>query len=368
MGQAKRLLVVLPDPLRTYAEKGEIKPRYYNPAQVFDEVHFVSFCEEEADAASVQSVVGEAKLVTHPVGPWTAANLPSVLHRVRSVARKVSPQVVRTYSPFVSGVGAVMSGRSVGCPVVVSVHNDFDHQRRVDPRLKLRLARFSERYTLSRATRVICVTRALVAYARRYGARDIEVIYNRVDSGQFSATRDRQSGTPQRILTVGRLVPQKDHACLLKAIVGLDVELTIIGSGPLEPSLKALVSQLGLNERVRFIPAVPHSEIQRYYAEADLFAIATRYEGFCIPVLEAMASGLPVVASAIPPIEEVLGGTGCTVEHKPAAFREALCRLMENPSEYAKCHQEGLRRARELDGAQMEKKEAALYTALMEVC
>jgi glycosyltransferase involved in cell wall biosynthesis len=367
MAHGSRLLVVLPDPLREYAEKGEIKPRYYNPGEIFDEVHFVSFCEDEIDLDSVQIIVGAARMVAHPVGPWTGVRLPSVLLRIRSIARAIAPQVIRAYDPFVGGLCAVSAGRAQGCPVVISVHNDFDHLRRVERRLKPHLARFLERYTLSRATRVICVTRALVPYVLRYGAKSVEVIYNRVDLEQFGGNRRGPVDSPRRILAVGRLVPQKDHACLLKAIAGLDVELTIIGNGPLGPSLKALAVQLGIAERVRFIPAVPHTEIQRRYAEADLFAIATRYEGFCIPVLEAMAAGLPVVASAVPPIQEVLNGAGYAVEHTPERFREAIGILLKDPSEYMRCRQEGLRRASELDGAKMEQDEVDLYRNLIEM-
>lgn len=366
MTRGSRLLVVLPDPLREYAEKGEIKPRYYNPGEVFDEVHFVSFCDDEIDVDAVQVVVGAARMVVHPVGSWTVARLPSILRRIRSVAQAVAPQVIRAYDPFIGGLCAVSGGRTQGCPVVISVHNDFDHLRRVERRLKHHFARFLERYSLSRATRVICVTRALVPYVLRYGARSVEVIYNRVDLEQFGGTRRGPVGSPRRILSVGRLVPQKDHACLLTAIAGLDVDLTIIGNGPLGPSLKALAAQLGVAERVRFIPTVPHREIQRYYAEADLFAIASRYEGFCIPVLEAMAAGLPVVASDLPPIREILSGSGTLVPNSPAAVREALQTLINNPVEYDRCRREGLKRAAELDGAEMERQEATLYRQLLE--
>lgn len=306
----RRLAVVLSDPLKAYVAKGEVKPRYYNPGGLFKEVHFISFCDEDISVGSVQETVGSAQLAIHPVdfvGPWT---FPARRNRVLRVLRAIQPDVIRSYNPLIAGWFAVQAGRALGCPVVLSLHNDFDHQRRVERSLKPHFGRFLERYTLSRATRVICVTRALVPYALRHGARNVEVIYNRVYREQFGRIRRDQVGAPRRILSVGRLVPQKDHACLLKAIVGLDVDLTIIGNGPLGPSLKALAAQLGVAERVRFIPAVPHQEIQKYYAEADLFAIATHYEGFCIPVLEAMATGLPVVASAVPAIQRFSMGPG----------------------------------------------------------
>ena len=363
--QPLRLAVISPDPLKAYVAKGEVKPRYYNPENVFDEVHFISFCDEDDAGEEVQYMVGQARFSVHPVGALSLWRLPILRWRVGRLIQALRPQIIRAYDPFVGGLCAVSSGQAMGIPAVISIHNDFDQQRHVERRLRLRLGRFLERYTLSRASRVICVTRALVPYVRRYGAGDVEVIYNRVYYEQFGRTELRRDGSPRRILSVGRLVPQKDHSCLLKAIVGLNVDLTIIGDGPLRPSLEALVASLGVADRVRLIPAVPHREIQRYYAEADLFAIATHYEGFCIPVLEAMAAGLPVVASDLPPIREILGGAGHLVPHAPEAFRQALLTLINDPGEYGRCRRDGLKRAAELDGSEMERREAAFYHSVL---
>lgn len=85
--------------------------------------------------------------------------------------------------------------------------------------------------------------------------------------------------------------PPKDQACLIRAIEGLDVELHLIGDGVNRQALELLAADLGLVDRVRFLGSVPHACIQGYYARADLFALATHYEGLGMPVLEAMAAG-----------------------------------------------------------------------------
>lgn len=363
--QPSRLAVILPSPLKEYVAKGEVKPRHYNPENVFDEVHFISFCDEDDAGEEVQYMVGQARFSVHTVGRLNLLRLPFLLSRVGKLLKSLRPQAVRAYDPFVGGLLAVTGGRAVAIPSVISIHSDFERIRRVERSLRFRLGRFLERYTLSRASRVICVTRALAPYAQRFGAGSVEVIYNRVYCEQFGEAVRRREGSPRRILSVGRLVPNKDHACILRAIEGLDVDLTIIGDGPLRPSLEALAARLGMAGRVRFIPSVPHREIQRYYAEADLFAIATRYEGFCIPVLEAMAAGLPVVASDLPPIREILGGAGHLVPHAPEAFRQALLTLINDPAEYGRCRRDGLKRAAELDGLEMERQEAAFYRQLL---
>jgi glycosyltransferase involved in cell wall biosynthesis len=145
---------------------------------------------------------------------------------------------------------------------------------------------------------------------------------------------------------------------------GLDANLVLIGDGPLKARLARLVDELGMTHQVTFCSAVPHAQIQRYYRDADIFAIATHYEGFCIPVLEAMAAGLPVVASRIPPIEEIMGDTGFLVENQPAAFASALRRLVDDAALREAEGARAARRAGTMSGQVMERRERDLYAAL----
>ena len=167
------------------------------------------------------------------------------------------------------------------------------------------------------------------------------------------------------ILTVGRLIPQKYQACLIEAVARLNATLTVIGDGILRESLERLVDELQIRQQVRFIRAVPHQEIARYYAAADVFAMATHYEGFCIPVLEAMSAGLPIVVSKIPPLVEIVGDTGQLVDNDPEAFAFALQRLIDDSSLRNKMGMMARQRAATLDGSVMEQREAQLYEALM---
>lgn len=113
------------------------------------------------------------------------------------------------------------------------------------------------------------------------------------------------------------------------------------------------------------IPAVPHREIPERYRAADVFAIATHYEGFCIPVLEAMATGLPIVASDVPSIREILGDAGLLVPTRADAFRDAISRLLSDAPLRAELGARARRRALELDGARMEAMERDVYCSLL---
>ena len=353
----------LTDPLSTFLAKGEIRTRYYNPGNVFGEVHFVSPAAEDVDPGAVQALVGRARLVIHPMGSRHDPMAWLPFGPVGRIMKEVVPDVVRAYDPGVRGSLAAYWGRRARVPSLVSVHADLDEQRTHEKRVSYTVRRPFERYAMTRASAVMCVSHHVARYARRYGAANPVVIYNRVYTEEFGRQQppDRpESGVPT-ILSVGRLVPQKYQECLIRAVAGLDARLTLIGDGERRLPLGALVGELGLQQRVTFRPSVPHRDIPKWYHDADIFAIATHYEGFCIPVLEAMAAGLPVVASRIGPIEEIVGDAGMLVENTPAAFAQALQRLLADPSLRRRLGAAGAARARTMDGRVMEEREAALY-------
>lgn len=378
-----RKICVFPnDPLRAYHRKGEVKERYFNPLNLFDEVHVISLYEDDVSPEQVQTMAGDAKMFVHCVGafpgllPWRSFGY---RRRLLRLMRDIRPDVVRAYNSLGPGWLAVTTAKKLGVPSVVSLHVSYDDQRQFDPHTISRTSPFFERRCLRQADCVVCVSEYLCAYARKYGARRTEVIYNRVDTRQYQALVGGQVENSERshvptfprshekftVLWVGRFQSQKCPAVLIEAVADLDVQLVMIGDGEQREAMQALVRRLNVEDKVTFIPSVPNREIPRYYLSADVFAIATRYEGFCIPVLEAMAAGLPVVASDVPPIPEILGGTGCVVPNEPAAFREAIQRLQNASSLRVALGRRARERAESLDASIMEQRERDLYLELM---
>ena len=359
---AESKLVVIPaDPLYKYCDKGEIKARYWNPCQTFSEVHILSLAPCEVPAKSVQVLVGDARLHIHAIGTPSMWTLPFYFAKVRRLIERIGPNVIRAHGPWHTGSLAVPAGRSLGIPVLVSLHGDRDAQRRHEPSLLLQMVRPLEEYTLRRATAIICVSDYLHQYARRHGARRTYTVYNKVYADIFAPAQGRRVEGPLRVLSVMRLDRAKYPECLIEAIAPLGVHLTLIGQGELGGVLRRQVERLGLVDRVEFVRQIPHHEIHEYYRRADVFAMATHHEGFCIPVLEAMAAGLPVVASATGPIPEVLGGTGWLVDKKPTAFTDALRQLARDPARRAAMGMAARRRALVVDGRRQEEREAHLY-------
>ncbi len=113
------------------------------------------------------------------------------------------------------------------------------------------------------------------------------------------------SGPTCEVLAVGSLVPRKGHDVLLHALArlfDLNWHLTIAGSSTLDPvhalALRSLVEELGIGPRVSFVGAVSGAALERLWQQADLFALATHYEGYGMAIAEALKRGLPVAITA----------------------------------------------------------------------
>jgi glycosyltransferase involved in cell wall biosynthesis len=165
----------------------------------------------------------------------------------------------------------------------------------------------------------------------------LRVVQCGIDPRGLAPPASRPPGGPLRLLTVGRLVPGKGHAVLLEALArlrdeGVDVVTTFVGDGPERDGLERLAHALRLD--VRFAGAVGQDELRAYYEAAQLFCLPTFAEGLGVVLLEAMASGLPVVSTLVMGVPEVVedGETGLLVRPgRPDLLADAIRRLAGAP-------------------------------------
>ncbi len=141
-------------------------------------------------------------------------------------------------------------------------------------------------------------------------SRKLVTIYNGVDMSIFSMAtkRHRAPNETPIILSAGRLTEQKNYQTAIEAISLLRdhaFEYWIAGQGELEASLKQLVCSLDLEDKVKFLGF--RSDLPELFQQADIFLLMSSWEGFGLAVAEAMAAGLPVVASDVPGLREVVG-------------------------------------------------------------
>lgn len=174
----------------------------------------------------------------------------------------------------------------------------------------------------------------------RIPSQKIRVIPNGVDANLFHPTISSSNDILQKyqlpenyVLFVGRLVEQKGVQFLLKAIKGTNIHLVIIGGGPLYFYLKELSRRLEINKQIHFIGSVPLDDLRKIYAKAKFCVIPSVAEGFPLVGLEAMASGLPIIASKIEGVEEMVidGYNGFLFEKgNVKKLREHILKLFED--------------------------------------
>lgn len=168
----------------------------------------------------------------------------------------------------------------------------------------------------------------------------VRVLRNGVDLKQFTPrpandVRRRLGIQGPLILSVGHLIERKGHDLVIRALTELPrATLLIAGKGPLRRSLETLAGDLGVASRVRFLGPVPHEALPDYYTAADLLVLASSREGWANVLLESLACGTPVVATAVSGTPEVIQApvAGRLVEERSApAIAAAIRDLIAAP-------------------------------------
>ena len=215
------------------------------------------------------------------------------------------PDVIHAHV-FEAGFPAVLLGRRLDCPVVVSEH--FTAFQRG---LVRGMDRLLARYCFRTADLVCPVSESLLRELRQVEPRGrYRVVPNVVDTTVFhpAGPREGTAGEPLRLLNVAALADKKRHADLLDALSRLRAPATldIIGEGELLPELRAQVDRLGLGDTVRFLGPRDPAAVAEAMRASDLFVLPSRFENLPVVLLEAMASGLPVVATRVGGVPEIV--------------------------------------------------------------
>ncbi len=229
----------------------------------------------------------------------------------RRLMTAFAPDVIHIHSPVTLGLTALAAARRLGIPVVYTNHylpvNVRPSERR-PPRLAEGAFYSFVVGFANRCSEVTAPTGTALRLLRAHGLRAASrVVSNGVDLARFRPGPPDQrirgryglpAGAPV-ILSVGRLSPEKRVGVLLHAAARLtaDAQLAIAGTGPEAAALRASAARLGLHGRARFLGHVRAADLPALYRLADVFAITSEAELQSLTTMEAMASGLPVVAA-----------------------------------------------------------------------
>ncbi len=262
---------------------------------------------------------------------WTQAEILRYMWKAFRFSKKLMKEkeydLVHAWFGFPCGVMA----RLLGVPYIVSLRgSDVPGYNE----------RFALQYVFLRplivnawghARAVVANSVGLKELASRSWGGKIKIIPNGVDTKEFKPVRSKRKKL--RVLCVSRLIRRKGIDYLIEAIAKLDrVGLCIVGDGNMEKELGGLASWLGAAGCVEFVGAVPHERIHKFYEKADVFVLPSLGEGMSNSVLEAMASGLPVIVTDTGGTKELVNGNGFVVPMRdPAALAGAIKKYAKSP-------------------------------------
>jgi glycosyltransferase involved in cell wall biosynthesis len=272
------------------------------------------------------------------------------------------------------------------CPAVVTIHDIIHllYPEFLPNRFAFFYAQRMIGRALARGRKIIAVsenTRADLVQHYRLDGKKIQVIYNGVDSvfreRLDPAVRDRQLAElglhPPYLLFLGNPKPHKNLDRVLQAyarartLAPLDLPLVCVGDkGGAEERLARQIAELGLVGRVQLVGFVPSAALPAIYQGAALFLYPTLYEGFGLPVVEAMASGTPVITSNTSALREIAEGYAQLVNPLDVGgMAEAISRCLAEHDHRAALAERGRQRAADFRWERTARKTLATYLSVI---
>jgi glycosyltransferase involved in cell wall biosynthesis len=255
--------------------------------------------------------------------------------RLAQLLREASGTVVHTHNSapqVAAGLGEQLRHwRRPGTGLVHTEHGRLGDLRSTVLQLR--------RWTAREFDVIVAVSVDARAQLLKHGIRTrhgVDVVLNGVDLSRFAERPNRPVGATPRIVHVGRLDRIKGQDVLLAALPAVcdvvpGVQLTIVGDGPTRQLLEDQVTELGIRDAVVFAGAA--DDVRPFLADVDLFVLPSRSEGISLALLEAMATGLPVVATDVGGNREVITeATGALVPpEQPGRLAVAIIELLQHP-------------------------------------
>ena len=361
------------DPIQAYFEKGEIKERYFNPDNIFDEIHIISFTEKDIEESKVQKIAGNARLIIHAVGEINLKNRKKNVPKILELVNKINPDVIRAYNSLIHGWFAAQTSRKLNIPLFVSLHTQYDHNRKLVKKKNLKkkialkyLEKFIEPYVLKNADKITIVYKIIEPYVSKHTSKIPELLYNKIDCEKFYNAQQINGLSNPLILSVGNLIESKNHKLLIESMQNIDANLLIIGKGELYESLRKTIKIMKLENKITILESVPYEKIASYYKTADIFALAydPNQEGLPMPVMEAMASGTPVIVPESEDSKE-LENSIILSERDVESFSKEINHLLKNKTKTDELSMKCKETAKRFDISKLEKREAEIYQELI---
>jgi glycosyltransferase involved in cell wall biosynthesis len=266
------------------------------------------------------------------------------------------------------------------CKTVITLHDILfeSHPQYFSPLFTLR-SKLLMRTSAARATHIFTVSeysKKEISSRYKVHSENITVIHNGADQRRFypgadgvQVIEDKGLRSKQYILTVGRLEPRKNHISLINAYAQLDTDMPLVIIGQRHfgyQQIEMRISELGLAGRVHIFESISDADLASFYRHASFFVYPTWAEGFGMPVIEAMASGVPVITSNTTSLLEIAGDAAILIAPDDVpGLRNAMARLFGNDELVQELVEQGRVRAKYFGWNQSAEKVRLVYERIL---
>ncbi|MBL4583029.1 MAG: glycosyltransferase family 4 protein [Pseudomonadales bacterium] len=254
--------------------------------------------------------------------------------------------------------------QNMGVPLVTTIHHPITRDRRIElksatgPWARLLVRRWHnflsmQQKVVNKLNHVVTVSehsRKDISDDFNRSEQRIDLVYNGIDTKQFKPIKGIER-KPFRLMAMASAdVPLKGLEFLLGALAILqkdypELDLLLVGQPKPGGPTEKLINKLGIADKIQFVSGISTEQLVQYYVEATIAVTASLYEGFGLPIGEAMACGVPVVSSDGGALPEVVGDAGLVVPCGDAqALATAIGRLLDNPLLRIKLGEKGRQR------------------------
>ena len=288
----------------------------------------------------------------------------SMVTKLAKIMRREKPDVVHTHLDVIKY--AVAAAKFSGIRRCVHTVHNVAHE---EAEGKLQKIINTVYFRLGWSVPVALSPEVHRTIASFYGMKEekVPVIYNGVDLSRCIPKTGYELGKKVQLLHIGRFNHQKNHKGLLDAFALIlaknpDCCLNLLGDGELRPEVEAYAEELGIRDKVMFHGS--QSNVYPYLHRADLFLLPSRFEGMPMTIIEAMGTGLPVVAAAVGGVPDMLrnGESGVLVSQEPRSVADAVLSLLESESLRCRLGENARADSKQFSAEHMAQAYCSIYT------
>lgn len=289
--------------------------------------HSVTAVSLSSAQSKLTRTLTEAGIELRLLGKGTGMDLGCV-SRLRAIIREVKPQVIHTHLHALKYAALALGGWKI--PIIHTIHNQAQEEA-----VKLDQVIGKYLFRMSRATPVALSGEIQASVVALYGLSEskVPVVCNGIDLDRCLKKTDYALHYPPRLIHVGRFYPQKNHGAMLEALRILKAQdirpqLFFYGDGPTLGEIKRKTVDLGLEKQVIFGGLC--DDVFPKLSHADAFLLPSKWEGIPMTVIEAMGTGLPVIASRVGGLPDMIedGKEGLLIDPTPEALAKAISKVL----------------------------------------